>query len=165
MKVMFPTYTATSPVKSGQSPVNIAPQPVIQSGDQVSFTKPQHTSAPKFSGLFGKSDNEKLLEAAKIGDAIRVDRLLRRRGVKINTTDNEGATPLHWAARNNNVDVALSLIDKGADINAKCHQGYTPLHGAVVYGHRNLIHTLVERGADVNASGNYGITPIHAASF
>jgi ankyrin repeat protein len=45
----------------------------------------------------------------------------------VTARDNDGQTPLHFAARGGWVDVAGILIDKGADVNAKDKAGRTPL--------------------------------------
>ncbi|ACV60059.1 ankyrin repeat domain-containing protein [Alicyclobacillus acidocaldarius] len=60
-------------------------------------------------------------------------------------------TPLHWAASNDDVDVAAALIDGGADIEVLGGSiaGGTPLDNAVGYGCWNVARLLVQRGARV----------------
>ena len=49
----------------------------------------------------------------------------------VNDRDQQGATPLHWAAISNHVVVARFLIDAGADVNAVGSDLMaTPLHWA-----------------------------------
>jgi ankyrin repeat protein len=60
-------------------------------------------------------------------------------------------TPLHWAASNDDVDVAEALIDGGADIEAPAGSiaGGRPLDNAVGYGCWRVARLLVQRGARV----------------
>ena len=61
-------------------------------------------------------------------------------------------TPLHWAASNDDVEVAAALIECGADIEAAgaCIAGGTPLYDAVAFGCWRVAHLLVARGARVD---------------
>jgi ankyrin repeat protein len=60
-----------------------------------------------------------------------------------------GETPLHWAASNDDVDVARVLIDSGADLEAPDGSIGTPLENAVGYACLGVARLLVERGAKV----------------
>jgi hypothetical protein len=64
--------------------------------------------------------------------------------------DPDGETPLHWAASNDDVDVAAGLIDGGADIEAPNGSIGTPLDNAVGYGCWHVARLLAERGARVD---------------
>ena len=59
-------------------------------------------------------------------------------------------TPLHWAASNDDVDVAVVLIDGGARLDTPGGSIGTPLDNAVGYGCWNVARLLVERGAPVD---------------
>ena len=61
-----------------------------------------------------------------------------------------GETPLHWAASNDDVDVARVLIDSGADIEAPDGSIGTPLENAIGYACLAVARLLVERGANVD---------------
>jgi ankyrin repeat protein len=80
---------------------------------------------------------------------------------QISSKDNDGRTPLHYAAcseRGGHI-VAL-LLAKGGQVNAKCNRGYTPLHLAAANGACNSAEVLLSNGADVNAKANDGGTPL-----
>jgi len=74
-----------------------------------------------------------------------------------------GETPLLWAARFGQSQVAELLIAEGADVNAKNVVGQTPLHCAAMAGHKEIIELLIAAGADVNAKTKRGDTPLDLA--
>jgi|TARA_B110000240_G_C13130472_1_gene296599 ankyrin repeat protein len=47
-------------------------------------------------------------------------------------------TPLHYAARDEHMEIAELLISKGADVNGKSDGGNTPLDGAIVNKHTEI---------------------------
>lgn len=93
---------------------------------------------------------DNLLRAALIGlteaPNPKVVNHLINLGVKVNTKDHYGWTPLHYAARrkSNAADPALStecvklLIAAGADVNAKDRDGVTPMHRSIFESPWNL---------------------------
>lgn len=60
-------------------------------------------------------------------------------------------TPLHWAASNDDADVARVLIDGGARLDTPGGSIGTPLDNAVGYGCWHVARLLVARGAPVDA--------------
>jgi uncharacterized protein len=69
------------------------------------------------------------------------------------SADGPSETPLHWAASNDDVEVAAALIEGGADIEAPGASiaGGGPLDNAVGYGCWHVARLLVERGARVDS--------------
>jgi uncharacterized protein len=61
-------------------------------------------------------------------------------------------TPLHWAASNNDEDLARLLLDAGADIDADggVIENGTPLWDATIFGCINSARLLIEAGAACN---------------
>jgi ankyrin repeat protein len=80
-------------------------------------------------------------------------------GVDVNAKDDDGGTPMYWAAVNGRKEIVELLIAKGADVNAKSKRG-TPLHFAAKGGHREVAKLLIAKGADVNAKTGDGVTPL-----
>lgn len=77
-------------------------------------------------------------------------RILVAAGADPNGRSPDDETPLHWAASNDDVDVAEELIDAGADIEVPDGSIGTPLDNAIGYGCWNVARLLVARGARVD---------------
>ena len=56
--------------------------------------------------------------------------MLIEHGASINITDDEGDTPVHWAARWNKTEAIAMLIKHGASINMTNDMGYKPFDWA-----------------------------------
>ena len=76
------------------------------------------------------------------------------------TTDPDGTTPLHWAAHNENVELAARLIKAGANVNAKNDYGATPMSEAAVTGNVAMLELLLTAGADVESPNADGQTAL-----
>jgi ankyrin repeat protein len=73
---------------------------------------------------------EEIHNAVKQGDIAKVEYLLAKHPEKINAKDEDGKTPLHWAAYYDQTDIAKLLIAEGADVKAKDRENFTPLQWA-----------------------------------
>lgn len=83
----------------------------------------------------------------------------------VDTRDEQGRTPLHWAAIWARADQAELLLAKGADVMAKDYQGNTPLHFAVqyytnVFDRMRTISKLLFYGSDIYDQNTAGYSPI-----
>jgi len=74
-----------------------------------------------------------------------------------------GMTPLLYAARHNQVEVAKRLIAAGADVNAKEANGIWPLLMAISNDNIAAAHYLLEHGSNVNGQDWYGRSPLWEA--
>jgi ankyrin repeat protein len=91
--------------------------------------------------------------------------LLVRYGAKLDSTDNDGLTPLAIASQNGKVKAAEALITAGADVNSPVAKGgYTPLMLASISGSTELAASLIGRGAKVNAVNPGGVTALMIAA-
>ncbi len=81
-------------------------------------------------------------------------------GAGVNATDDDGAMPLHLAAKKGDAEVVKSLLAGGADSNIRGWRDYTPLHWAALRGHAAIVNVLVQAGALVDAVNQYGSTTL-----
>jgi len=102
-----------------------------------------------------------LFTAAATGNLVQA-RLLLKQGVKVDVRDQNGDTPLHWAAGHGYPAMVKILISRGADVNARDRHGQTPLFGA---DNAAVARLLIAHGALVNARDMIGQTPLDRAAW
>lgn len=106
---------------------------------------------------------EPIVEAAKSGDLQTVKKILAQDPSKLNATDEEHYTPLHWACMRAHWDVVNFLIDKGADLNIIGGDGGAPLNWAAHHDNVEIIKRMVGKGASLNVQNQWGMTELHTA--
>uniref|UniRef100_A0AAX7VRS1 Ankyrin 1, erythrocytic b n=1 Tax=Astatotilapia calliptera TaxID=8154 RepID=A0AAX7VRS1_ASTCA len=75
-----------------------------------------------------------------------------------------GYTPLHIAAKQNQMEVASCLLQNGASPNSESLQGITPLHLASQEGRPDMVALLISKQLAVFLSlAQMGYTPLHVA--
>lgn len=94
-------------------------------------------------------ENRRLVEAISDGDLQEVKNSFRR-GVALGARNTRADTPLHLAARYNQVEIGKFLVQNGAQLNAKNYLRETPLHEAAFRGFHEFMKLLVEHRAKVN---------------
>jgi ankyrin repeat protein len=100
-----------------------------------------------------------LKSAAADGDAGALERLLR--SAQPRDRDEDGYTPLHYAAWCGATALCRRLLEGKADVNAANADGKTPLHFAAGYGHWETTALLLDHGAAANAADRGGFTALH----
>ncbi|UCC39738.1 MAG: ankyrin repeat domain-containing protein [Candidatus Aminicenantes bacterium] len=98
-------------------------------------------------------------QAAMKGDLAGVKKILAKKPDSVNSKDEDGKTPLHFAVQSGNKEVAEFLFAQGADINAKDAKGNTPLHSALAHKRADIARFLLSKGADVKIKAADG-TPV-----
>jgi hypothetical protein len=81
----------------------------------------------------------------------------------INSTDNDGRTPLTWAAQRGDLETLSILLSHGADPNLSNRARTASLHYAVQAENSSCIIPLLHAGADPNAQDHRLHTPLHQA--
>jgi uncharacterized protein len=107
-------------------------------------------------------------EAAALGDAARVEELLREDPELAKAWTTDGFTALHYAAFFGSPEAVRALVAAGADLEARStNQEFapeaTPLHSAVAAGRMDNAEALLDAGADPNARQHGGFTPLMEA--
>lgn len=89
---------------------------------------------------------------------------LFEQGHPVDVRNMQGLTALHIAASHNDIEMAITLLQRCANPNARCWLGFTPLHLAVAYGHVDMTKLLLEFGARPDEKTNLDETPIQLAT-
>lgn len=92
--------------------------------------------------------------------ALAEARKLIQAGAQVNTRDQYGWTPLMYAAKSGQVELAQGLLAAGADVNAATRLGDTALIHAATGAVPEMIGVLVKAGAKVDAKGDNGNTAL-----
>jgi hypothetical protein len=106
---------------------------------------------------------EPIVEAAKNGDLQTVKMILVQDSSKLNATDGDNYTSLHWACMRAKWDIAEFLIKKGADLNVVGGDGGTQINWAVHHDNVEIIKLMVGKGAKLNIQNQWGMTELHTA--
>ena len=106
----------------------------------------------------------RLSEAAMNGDKAAVKTLLQQHA-DIDGAQGDGTTALHWAAFNDDLELARTLVAAGANVRATTRLGaISPLFMACTNGDAAMIELLVKAGADVNSAKANGTTALMLAA-
>ncbi len=89
---------------------------------------------------------------------------LLQHGANLEATDQEDQTPLHWATRRENTEIATLLVDAEANLEATDNEGKTPLHLAAINGYTQIAQVLVDAEAILEPTDNHARTPLHWAA-
>eukprot|EP00953_Heterococcus_sp_UTEX-ZZ885_P029384 15599-Heterococcus_DN1.PRE.2 len=87
--------------------------------------------------------------AASASKGTETMRVLLAHGADVNAVDLQRCTPLHLAARSEQLDKVEVLVAAGADVLRTDEIGGTALHVAIHFEHLTVVQLLLEHGADV----------------
>ena len=109
------------------------------------------------------TQDDKLFTAALLGDADQV-RALWEEGANVNAKNDQGWTPLMFAAGEGDTTTADALLSRGADIDLQSENGETALMLAARWGHFRLVRMLlIDAEANVNLRNKDGKTALTIA--
>ncbi|MGE0680351.1 MAG: ankyrin repeat domain-containing protein [Candidatus Binatia bacterium] len=151
--------SATTPQQSRPASV-VAPN----SSPITARISQQDTAQMQLTRLGIAATHATLLHSVERGD-MHVTRLLLTAGIPPNARDNQGWTPLMFAARGGRQDLALLLIAHGAQVNAKNKTKGTALMLAAMNNHIAMAETLISKGAHINTKNSQGWTALTYASW
>ncbi|XP_076299534.1 ankyrin repeat domain-containing protein 49-like [Lasioglossum baleicum] len=109
-------------------------------------------------------EENEILDAAEKGKLEKTRMLITKNPELLESTDNDGYTPLHRACYGNHVEVVEYLLQAGAKINSKTMDDWQPLHSACCWNNVEAAAVLIANGADINAKSKGDQTPLHLVS-
>src|SRR5712671_5720013 len=117
-------------------------------------------------GLAAGAEPAALSDAARAGNWATVRSLIADglKGDGVNSSDNDGTRPLHWAVRADELEIADLLLKAGADATAQNRLGLTALNLAATNGNGAMIRKLLDHGANANEVEKTGETVLMAAT-
>lgn len=107
--------------------------------------------------------DSRLADAAEKLDRPAIRALLRQHA-EVNAPQVDGMTALHWAAYQDDLDLAKLLLKAGAQVKAENRYGVTPLSLACQNGNGDLVELLLAAGADPNTTLHGGETALMTAA-
>ncbi|RHZ58457.1 palmitoyltransferase akr1 [Aspergillus thermomutatus] len=154
---------STSPTSIPNSKGATTPPKVTQHDVSVELKNMRpDRSPPKGSIPLG----EDIMQIARIGEIGPMQRLFDEKKFTANYQDDEGITPLHWAAINNQYAMCKFLLDNGANVNAKGGDSVaTPAMWAAQRCHYYIVHLLLQHGADPLLTDVQGYNILHLATI
>ena len=115
--------------------------------------------------LGATAPNSPIADAAMRRDVAAVRDLIAKHA-DVNAPQGDGMTALHWAAKNNDLEIASLLIRAKASLTAVTRNGaYTPLLVASEAGSALVVEALLKAGADAKATTTTGVTPLHLTAL
>lgn len=90
-----------------------------------------------------------MIIAAKLQSSELVKQICKSQRVKINKQNNLGKSALHYAAGNNNTEVAIILLKHEASVLVGDKEGYTPVHTACKYGREEVLQLMLNKRVEV----------------
>lgn len=130
--------------------------------------RPPVTNAQDQGGANRRGNDPPLIDALMRNDLAKAKGLIEQ-GADVNTRDQNGWTPLMYAASYARPapEMLQALLAKGADVNARDNSGDTTLIISIVRhntGLMDIVRVLLEKGADVNAGNKQGRTALMVAA-
>ncbi|KAH9868883.1 hypothetical protein J1614_007958 [Plenodomus biglobosus] len=109
---------------------------------------------------------EDIMQLARLGEIGAIQKLFDSGRFDATYKDEQGITPLHWAAINNHYALCHFLIQAGAPINAKGGDAIaTPVLWAAKRCNYYVVNLLLDHGADPLLTDDQGFNLLHSATL
>jgi hypothetical protein len=103
------------------------------------------------STVESKPDLLAMARNRQIKDAMRILATEQLPDEVVNARDEQGRSPLMWAAMTGQYELGNAMLKQGALVNDRDRNGVTPLMWSLVGGSPRLFNALMDAGADVHA--------------
>lgn len=111
-------------------------------------------------------ENVSLLHWAAINNRRDIVEYLISKGAIVDRIGGDlKSTPMHWATRQNHLQMVVLLMRHGADPNCVDGEGCTTIHLAAQLGHSVILAFLIAKGIDVDLPDENGKTPLMWSAF
>lgn len=113
------------------------------------------------------SENKNLMHYAAIGGNVEIIKILIAKGIKVDSEDKYGYTPVMCAAEYGKLEALKVLVENGANIKAVSNKNENLLHFALSDPNKiniEMVKYLVEQGVDVNLIADSGKIPLEMAA-
>uniref|UniRef100_A0A4W6FZB8 Ankyrin repeat and sterile alpha motif domain containing 6 n=1 Tax=Lates calcarifer TaxID=8187 RepID=A0A4W6FZB8_LATCA len=118
--------------------------------DSITTVRPQTDDERRRPDVFS---------ALKLGNSQLVKEILEEDPTQVNSSNQEGASPLMMAAVSGQLEVVQLMVEKNADIDKQDGvHGWTALMQATYHGNKDIVKYLLNQGADVNLRAKNGYT-------
>ncbi|PKS10148.1 hypothetical protein jhhlp_001898 [Lomentospora prolificans] len=162
----------TSPSTTAHAPIQLssksaAAAPVLDSEMELGALSNDVNAATADSpGAHAVPAENDIMQIARVGDVPTMEKLFESGEYDATYTDDDGITPLHWAAINNQYAMCKFLVDHGAEVNKKGGDSVaTPLQWAAQRCHYYVVNLLLQHGADPLITDQQGYNTLHIATF
>lgn len=106
------------------------------------------------------------MQCARLGALEHIQKMIQDGVYDIKYKDEEGITPLHWAAINNQYTVCKYLLEQGADVNAQGGESHaTAAMWAAQRCHFYIVHLMIKHGVDLLLADGQGYNILHLATI
>ena len=162
------------PEKDFEYEISLRDKEIQKLKQQISQSDPNKESESKNISNFAndvqpisekpKDIQYNIFTAVLNGQLASVQWLIEKENIDKDINGNWDETPLHWACRNSQLQIAEYLISKGANTKAKSSIGDYVIHFAAIGGLLPIVQYIIEKqNVNTEIQGNKGKTPLHYA--
>lgn len=112
-----------------------------------------------FQFFFSQEKSKTVFDVARSGSLQEIKILMKQDPNIINSTNENGFSPLILACYRGNIEVAKFLIENVKDLNYKSKEG-TALAGLAIRYNKDLVNLLLQHKANPNIADSSGTTPL-----
>jgi ankyrin repeat protein len=116
------------------------------------------------SFTLAQAQDKSVFDVARKGTVVEMQDIYKQNPERIDSVNDNKATPLILACYRNNEAVALYLLDKVSNINYNSGMG-TALMAAIMSGNKVIIEKLIAKKADLDQTDTQGKTALIYTAF